>query len=176
MNWYEQSVAISEEKQMPAQRLQPTTQSIIQPTRSQYIFILWGDRFEEATAVTFVTELRRAGLLVKVVGLNGQSSSGRYGLVLTSDLTLSEAMALADKAICIVIPCSVATLRRVENDPRVLELFQQARNNQAHFVVRNQEIQDESSLKGLLLDQDSIVYYIDSSDLTELVRQIAVSL
>ncbi|NJN83089.1 MAG: hypothetical protein HC802_12930 [Caldilineaceae bacterium] len=161
---------------MSIQQLHPTAHPTAHSTRSYYIFILWGDNFEEATAVTFITELRRAGLLVKVVGLHGQSSGGRYGLVLTADLTLGEAMTLADRAICIVVPCSTATLKRVENDPRVPDFFRLARGNQARFVVRNQEIREESSLKALDFDQESIVYYSHSSDLNELVREIAVAL
>ena len=34
-----------------------------------HIFVLWGNGFDEAMTAIFVTELRRAGLRVKVVGL-----------------------------------------------------------------------------------------------------------
>ncbi len=34
-----------------------------------YVFVLWGEQFDELAAVVFVTELRDIGLCVKIVGL-----------------------------------------------------------------------------------------------------------
>ncbi len=104
---------------MPIQRSQPRKPS-------DYIFILWGDKFEETALVTFATTLRDAGLHVKFVGLTGQRSTGKHGVVLCSDLALGQALALAEQAIGVIIPCSAATLSRIENDPRVLDFFQRS--------------------------------------------------
>ena len=50
-----------------------------------YIFVLWADKFEEVTATVFITELRKAGLRAKLVGLTRQQTSGAYGLALAPD-------------------------------------------------------------------------------------------
>jgi hypothetical protein len=148
----------------------------LRSAKSCHIFILWGDRFEEAAAVTFATEFRKAGLSVKVVGLHGPRSSGRHGLVLSSDMTLGDALALANKAVCIVIPCSATALRQIENDPRVVDFFRQAQTNQARFVVSDQKVVEKSNLKTLICDQDEVVCYSESGDLAEFVSKIAISL
>ena len=41
-----------------------------------YIFVLWGNGFDETTATIFITELRRVGLPVKLVGLSQRRSAG----------------------------------------------------------------------------------------------------
>jgi hypothetical protein len=55
---------------------------------SDLILLLWSDRFDEAATAIFATELRQAGLAVKVVGLAGHQAAGSSGLVLGADLTL----------------------------------------------------------------------------------------
>lgn len=137
------------------------------------VFILWGERFEENTVATFVTELRDAGLCVKVVGLAGQRSTGKHGLILYSDLTLSDALALVDRAICVVVPCSSATIKRMENDPRVPIFFQKAHANHAQFVMSTVETFDQSSLKKLAVSDEALQFYGNSIDLTTFAREVA---
>lgn len=141
-----------------------------------HIFILWGDRFEEAAAATFATEFRKAGLSVKVVGLHGLRSSGRHGLVLSSDLTLGDALALANKALCVVIPCSASTLKQIENDPRVADFFRLAQANQARFVVSDQTVIERSSLKTMLLDPGEVICYGEDGNLAEFVSRTIITL
>ncbi len=100
-----------------------------------HCFVLWADRFDEVAAVVFVAELRRAGLWVKLVGLPGPSFVGRHGLALTPDLTLDEALALAERVACIVVPCDSPAMQRVVNDPRLAELLEQAEAGRAQIVA-----------------------------------------
>ncbi len=62
------------------------------PRTQDYVFVLWGDRFEEVAATIFVAELRQAGLRVKVVSLTRRRVNGGHGLALLPDLTLEEAL------------------------------------------------------------------------------------
>lgn len=141
-----------------------------------YVFILWGDKFEEAAVVTFTTTLRDTGLHVKVVGLTGQRSTGKYGMVLCSDLTLGQALALANQAICVIVPCSAATLKRIENDPRVIDFFQRAETNHARFVLNHAEAFEMSSLKMLDIARNDLIFYAERNDLLGCAQEIAHSL
>lgn len=89
------------------------------------IFVLWGEHFDELAAVAFVTLLREAGLLVKVVGLSRQVAGGAHGLRLLHDLTVEEATRLIDYVRILVIPCSHVGGQLLTNDPRIRQLVQQ---------------------------------------------------
>src|SRR5688500_3710213 len=108
-----------------------------------YIFVLWGKDCEEVTATLFVTAPRGAGLRVKLVGLVTRQTAGLYGLALVPDMTLEQALPLANRARGVVIPCGVRGLQCFDNDPRLLEFFSHARENKAKFVM------GEASTKGL---------------------------
>ena len=88
------------------------------PKRQGDIFVLWGHRFDEATATILITELRKAGLRVKVVGLTRQLASGSYGLALVHDLTLEQALPLAHQTCCLIIPSKMPGIKRLEKNPR----------------------------------------------------------
>ena len=84
-------------------------------TRS-YMFVLWADRFDKSAATVFVTEFRIAGLRTKLVSLVSHASAGAYGLALAPDLTLDQALPLAGRAACVVIPGGAAAIRRLGDD------------------------------------------------------------
>jgi len=139
----------------------------------EYVFVLWGDRFEEKAVATFITEFRDLGLAAKVVGLAGQRATGKHGLVLAADLTLGEALELANQAICLVAPCSPALMKHIDNDPRVLSLFRHAHTNQARFVVRELDTLEKSSLKKLAIPSEAVILYAERADVTALARELA---
>lgn len=146
-------------------------------TKAQdYVFILWGDRFEEKAVATFVTEFRDIGLVAKVVGLAGQRSTGKHGLVISADITLGEALELGNQAICVVAPCSPALMKHIDNDPRVLSLFRRAHINQARFVVRELDTLEKSSLKKLAIPNEAVIFYAERADLTALAGELASGL
>ena len=101
----------------------------------EYVFVLWGKGFDEASATVFVTEFRRVGLLVKVVGLTQRRANGAYGLALVPDITLDQVLPLAGNTICLVVPYTSSGNSRLRNDPRLSKLFEQVNANQATFVI-----------------------------------------
>lgn len=105
------------------------------PQANDYVFVLWADKFEALPATVFVTELRRAGLRVKVVGLTSRRIFGSYGLALLPDLTLDQALALAACTICLIIPQTVSGLQSLKNEPRLRRFLERAGQNQARLVV-----------------------------------------
>lgn len=148
-----------------------------QPTRTPlYAFILWGDRFEEEVASIFATELRRMGIGVKVVGLTGLQASGIHGLVLNADLTLGQALPMANKAICVIIPCSASVLQRSEDDPRVPQFFKEAMANQAQFVISSGDTIEQTSLKLISTPDTQFLMYKESYELVDLAQKTAVLL
>lgn len=104
------------------------------PKGGRYIFVLWGDYFDEAAAAIFVTELRRAGLRVKVVGLTQRPISGAHGLVLTPDLSLAQALPLAKQALGLIIPCALSVAQQLWHDPRLADFITQLRAGGARLV------------------------------------------
>lgn len=102
-----------------------------QPT----IFILWETSFEEIPAAIFVTELRRAGLRVKVVGLHSKPTAGAHGLALVPDLTLEKALPLAAHACCIIIPSGAASAQQLSYDPRIRTFLEQAHQYGAQLIT-----------------------------------------
>ncbi len=105
------------------------------PTPKNYIFVLWDDGFDESVATIFVTELRQAGLLVKVVGLTLRQTSGAHGLALLPDFSLDQALSLATQTVCLIIPGPVQRYHRPAHDPRLDQFFEGVGANQAHFVL-----------------------------------------
>ncbi|MBE7472477.1 MAG: hypothetical protein DPW09_22640 [Anaerolineae bacterium] len=104
---------------------------------NRYVFVLWGERFEEAAAAIFVTELRKAGLLVKLVGLDSGHLSGANGLKLLPDLTLGQALLRATQAICVIFPCRSADIQPFNHDPRLREFIGQAQASGARFIIKS---------------------------------------
>jgi len=134
------------------------------PTRKEYIFVLWGSRFEEAAAALFVTGLRQAGLLVKVVGLTPPPIRGANGLALYPDMMLGEALLLAAQAGGVIIPAGVEHIKPFQNDPRLKYFLYRASANQARLVVRGGNGADEAALE-LFPAIDNLVMYTAQEDL-----------
>lgn len=153
-----------------------TPDKIYSQRATQYAFILWGDRFEEEVTTIFATELRRAGLSVKIVGLAGLKAAGVHGLVLSCDITLWDALPLADQAICVILPCSMATVKRIENDPRVHEFFKLALQNQAQFIIQHPEVITYLTSQGLEISPSAFAIYREGPDLIHFAHEIAMTL
>ncbi|RIK41122.1 MAG: hypothetical protein DCC55_12925 [Chloroflexi bacterium] len=143
--------------------------------RVGHVLIIWGDNFDEAAAAVFATELRQAGLPVKVVGLVGRQAIGLYGLLLGADLTLGDALLVAHQAIGVILPCTAATVQRIDNDPRVYELLQQACANGAPLIIQHADALRESRLKHLPVLQENINIYGEQADLIAFARTLAIS-
>lgn len=128
----------------------------------EHIFVFWGNNFEEAATVTFVTEFRDMGFKVKLVGLTPFPVSGAYGLALIPDLSLAQALPLANQTMCIIIPSTVPNIRKLENDPRIIEFLQEACINHPLFVIglsRSSNVIESQ----ILLSRDLYIYPNDES-------------
>lgn len=146
--------------------------SIVRPTT----FILWGKKFEEAPTTTFVTELRQAGLKVKIVGLDGRQTSGANGLALVPDMTLSRALMLVQQASCVILPCDAPRLRWCVTDPRVRRFLADARAGNALFVVSQAWAEATEATIASFLNATSFMVYPGCNDLVAFARELADSL
>ncbi len=145
-----------------------------EPTLSKdYIFVLWGDGFDEAVATIFVTELREAGLLVRVVGLTPRKISGARGLALVPDLTLDQALPLASQAICLIVPSTSRWSERYNSDPRLHEFFRQANSNQAKFVIGSFNEIIPTSRELLTLTSENVMVYPEIENIVKFARKTA---
>ncbi len=86
-------------------------------------FVLWAHHLEGSAAAIFVTELRRVGLPVKVVGLHRQPVAGSFGLGLLPDLSLEEAVSLFPRVRCLILPGPLDRLAQLAQHPRLGELL-----------------------------------------------------
>ena len=141
-----------------------------------YVLVLWGDEFEEVAATIFVTGLREAGLRVKVVGLTPPHIAGAHGLALVPDLTLDQALALAEHAICVVIPYASPGFKRLKNDPRIPALLSQAQANQAKVILGPLHEADLAQSGLLLVSPEQVIVYPDNGALMEFVHKLGGSL
>lgn len=146
------------------------------PKPANYIFILWGDSFEEAVAAIFVSELREAGLRVKVVSVSRQQTPGAHGLTLVPDLTLTQAIPLARQTSCVIIPCELRVLQHLKNDPRLREFFSLARTNQARILIGSLSGSEVEAFEYLSLSPEAVTVYPANEDLVEFARRLAGSL
>lgn len=140
------------------------------------VFVLWAEHFEEAPAAIFTTRLRQAGLYVKVVGIAGQRPIGKNGLALYPDISLGEAVRMADHAVCVVLPCSAATLRHVEADPRIIDLYRKARANGATFVASTSESIQNTRLETMLGHSQALFTYGTTNNMLVRADELAQSL
>lgn len=140
--------------------------------QDKMVFVLWADRFDETLAALFVADLRKAGLRVKLVSLAGQPSSGAYGLTLVPDLTLEQALPMAQQASCVVIPCGDAGLKRLKNDPRIQQFLVQTHNAGAAFIVHQSGVADLQRCAWPSASRPEPVVYSDGEDALDVVRRV----
>lgn len=151
------------------------------------IFVLWGKHFDEAAATLFITELRKSGLRVKVVGLDGRQTPGAHGLILVPDVTLSEAQELNDRVACIILPCRPALWNRVLDDPRVEEFLHNAQNSGIQIITKDYSKEYSASVDATSQQSfnkkylarratifiDSTIVYPNNDQLLAFVNQLA---
>lgn len=140
----------------------------------KYTFVLWSEQFEELPATTFVIQLRKVGLRVKLVSLDRRRITGTNGLALLPDFTLEEILPLARKAIAIIIPCGSFGVKQLDNDPRLSDFFQQAHESGAQFIIGH--IPNLAEMNLFPKSISDLTVYPDDEDLVEFARQLTKSL
>jgi hypothetical protein len=143
------------------------------PKSKDYVFVLWSDGFDEMIATTFVTELREAGLLVKVVGLSLKQITGAHGLALIPDLTLDQALLLVPQAICVIIPTARIRSKRLNNEPRLRQFFEQASSNQAEFIAGKWPKIRPAGLDLPASVEEKVIIYPETEDMVKFARKLA---
>ena len=123
--------------------------------------------------VIFISELRRAGLCVKIVGLTQRLVQSANGIVIGVDLTLEQARLLASDVICIIVPATTLSSQQLKRDPRLATFLQQAQVNQAKFVISDLEIADLGLTSTNL---DLLIVQAEGENLIRVARQFAASL
>jgi len=146
------------------------------PKAQSCVLVLWGEYFDEVAAATFIATLRQPGLCVRVVGVHGLLAAGRNGLALQADLTLGEAKALLQDVSCVILPCSRAAVKRLENDPRIHELFAAIAHNDATVVVYDEGVRRQSLIRSHAIPGQEIVAYPHDANLTAFVKEIGRTL
>ena len=139
-----------------------------------YVFVLWGEQFDVVAVVIFVTELRKMGLRVKVVGLGLRHLSGTNGLALVPDFSLDEALSLVEQVLCVMVPYPADRCQWFNNDPRLLKLFKQAAANQCRFIVGPPV--KVSTLEIFPATDGGIMTYPEPERLVEFSRRVGRSL
>lgn len=88
------------------------------------VYVLLGTGFEEIEALTPVDLLRRAGISVCTVGLNGNVVFGSHQIGVHADLTMDE----ADWKRCdmVVLPGGLGGVASIRNCPAALEMVKNA--------------------------------------------------
>lgn len=88
------------------------------------VYVLLGTGFEEIEALTPVDLLRRAGISVCTVGLNGNVVFGSHQIGVQADLTMDE----ADWKRCdmVVLPGGLGGVASIRNCPAALEMVKNA--------------------------------------------------
>jgi putative intracellular protease/amidase len=139
----------------------------------RYIFVLWSDGFDEVVTAMFVTQLREAGLLVRVVGLLPGQISGARGLALGPDLRLDQALALAAQVQCLIIPSISRWSERFNSDPRLNQLVEQLNANQAIYVMGQTDPSITLQAKKPRFNQATTLIYPQMPDTFHFARQLA---
>ena len=90
------------------------------------VYILLGEGFEEAEAIVPGDLLRRAGVEVAYVGLEGPTVKGSHGITVTADLTLEQVK--TEDMEMLVLPGGLGGVASIQMDLFATALIQKARD------------------------------------------------
>ena len=90
------------------------------------VYILLGEGFEEAEAIVPGDLLRRAGVEVAYVGLEGPQVTGSHGVTVTADLTLEQVK--TEDMEMLVLPGGLGGVASIQMDLFATALIQKARD------------------------------------------------
>ncbi len=88
------------------------------------VYVLLGRGFEEIEAITPVDLLRRAGVEVTTVGLNGKTVTGSHGIDVAADVTVEETA--WENLEMLVLPGGLGGVASIRSCPKALEAIRAA--------------------------------------------------
>lgn len=97
------------------------------------VYMFLGTGFEETEAVAPLDLLRRAGVEVKTVGLNGKVITGSHGIPITADLEIGE-ISLQDLEM-VILPGGLGGVASIRSCKAALDLIRYAWNSGAYVAA-----------------------------------------
>ena len=97
------------------------------------VYVLLGTGFEETEAIAPIDLLRRAGVQVQTVGLNGKVVYGGHGIGLEADITVSE-MDLSQLEM-IVLPGGLGGVASIKASATAMDAIRYAYEKQAYVAA-----------------------------------------
>ena len=141
-----------------------------------HILVLWGNRFDEVAATIFVTELRKGGLPVKLMGMYCGQARGAYGLALVPDISLDQAQDLLPQVRCLIIPAPLHSLQQYRNDPRLHAFLHQLLENQGQIIVQDGDLEALEGFAARLFTGERVRTYPLGAALLDFARDLALDL
>ncbi len=142
----------------------------MQSNRTALVF--WSDYCDEMAATTFVTVLRKQGVRVKIVGAALGRVVGSNGIALLPDITLEQAIPLADQASAVIVPGGISAVRKLDNDPRVRKLMNRAYAQHALFISSADAVSELATLLAGEHPNPLVVSYPDGWEMIEYAHQL----
>lgn len=135
--------------------------------------VFCGNGCDTASAAIFIAEMRSASLPVKLVGLGGVQSKGSFGFSIVNDMTLGDAMKLANRAVYVIFTFVGNGISPFLNDPRLHQFVEEAHENGAIFIESEQV--GKSSAMPKVFKSDTpfrILSYPSREELYDFIREL----
>lgn len=98
------------------------------------VYLFLADGFEEVEAITPIDYIRRCGIEVCSVGVNGKQIKGAHGLVVDTDIEISEYNVDAN-ADMIILPGGLRGTENLKSNDRVIESIKKAHVNSSVAAI-----------------------------------------
>ncbi len=97
------------------------------------VYMFLGNGFEETEAIAPLDLLRRAGVVVKTVGLNGKIITGSHGIAVEADLEV-EQMQLEDLEM-VILPGGMGGVASIRGSKAAMDMIRYANNTGAYVAA-----------------------------------------
>jgi 4-methyl-5(b-hydroxyethyl)-thiazole monophosphate biosynthesis len=98
------------------------------------VYVFLADGFEEIEAISPIDILRRAGVLVKTVGVSGKTATGNHGITVTVDIQMSE-IKLDGSLEMVVLPGGLPGANNLQNSEDVVNALNFAAQNKRYIAA-----------------------------------------
>ena len=97
------------------------------------VYMFLGTGFEETEAIAPLDLLRRAGVQIQTVGLNGKIITGSHGIPVVADMEVSE-MSLQDLEM-VILPGGLGGVASIRASREAMDMIRYARNSGAYVAA-----------------------------------------